>query len=177
MTDIETTTEQNIKQAHSFYLKKQYRDAANLFWQLSSDLSSQNEESKAAEMKNNASVSWLMAGEAQQALEAAKDTHLVFEALQDDKQAGMAYGNQAAAYDALQEFETALSYYQKASEKLLISGEKDYRAIVLKQISQLQLKTGEHLQALASMNTALDSTEKLSGKEKFLKRFLSKIFH
>jgi tetratricopeptide (TPR) repeat protein len=128
-------------------------------------------------MKNNASVSWLMAGDAQQALEAAKDTHLVFEAQQDDKQAGMAYGNQAAAYEALHEFETSLSYYQKASEKLLICGEKEYRAVVLKQISQLQLKTGEHLQALASMNTALDSTPKLSGKEKFLKKFLSKIFH
>jgi tetratricopeptide (TPR) repeat protein len=89
----------------------------------------------------------------------------------------MAYGNQAAAYEAQHEFETALSFYQKASEKLLSCGEKELRTVVLKQISQLQLKTGEHLQALASMNTALDSTPKLSGKEKFLKRFLSKIFH
>ncbi len=177
MTNLEHTTEEQVKKAHSLYQKKQFRDAAGLFWQLSIDFGSQNNEAKAAEMKNNASVAWLMAGDAQQALDAAKDTHLVFESLQDEKQAGMAYGNQAAAFEALHEFESALDYYQKASEKLLISGEKEYRSVVLKQISQLQLKTGEHLQALASMNTALDSTTKLSGKEKFLKRFLSKIFH
>jgi hypothetical protein len=32
------------------------------------------------------------------------------------------------------------------------------------------------MQALASMNTALDSSEQLNGKEKFLQRMLKKIF-
>jgi tetratricopeptide (TPR) repeat protein len=177
MTDANFSTELIEQRAHQHYQKKHYRDAATLFLELSLHYASLNEIGKTAEMKNNASVAWLLAGEAQQALDAAKDTHLQFESLHDEKQAGMAYGNQAAAYDALHDFESALSFYQKASEKLAVCGEKEYKAMVLKEISQLQLKTGEHLQALASMNTALDSTDKLSGKEKFLKRFLRKIFH
>jgi tetratricopeptide (TPR) repeat protein len=163
-------------EALQLYKNRRYDDAGKAFWGLAKEYASIGQPGKEAEMKNNASVAWLMVGDPQQALDAAKDTHLVFESLSDHKQAGMAYGNQAAAFDALHKYEEALDFYRKAAENLKTSGEKEYLSIVLKQISQLQLKTGDHLQALASMNTALDSSTDLSGKEKFLQRFLKKIF-
>ncbi|MBI9048468.1 MAG: tetratricopeptide repeat protein [Anaerolineaceae bacterium] len=172
MSEIES----NSKLAHQLYKKKKYKEAAQMFWDIAAEYTVMEKKSEAAEMKNNASVAWLLAGDAQKALDAAEGTHLVFEALDNLKQAGMAYGNQAAAYQALNDHKTALEFYQKSSENLTQAGETEYKAIVLKQISQIQLQTGDHYQALASMNTALDSSDKLSGKEKFLQRFLKKIF-
>lgn len=168
--------ENSKNQANQLYKRKKYQEAAELFHEIAAEFVAQENEFEAAEMKNNASVAWLLGGDAQKALDSAKDTHLIFESAQNLKQAGMAYGNQAAAYQALNEHQTALDYYKTSSELLKEAGETDYRAIVLKQISQLQLQVGEHMQALASMNTALDSSEKLSGKEKFLQRMLKKIF-
>ena len=168
--------ENSKNQANQLYKRKKYLEAAELFQEIALEYANQEQEFEAAEMKNNASVAWLLSGDAQKALDAAKDTHLVFEAEQNLKQAGMAYGNQAAAYQALNENKTALDYYRTSSELLKEAGETEFRSIVLKQISQLQLQTGEHMQALASMNTALDSSEQLSGKEKFLQRMLKKIF-
>ena len=51
----------------------------------------------AAEMKNNASVAHLQAGDPQKALDAALDTDKVFEAAKDIKRWATAVGNQAAA--------------------------------------------------------------------------------
>lgn len=172
-TDI---LETKAAEAHQLYKSRKYADAANAFWSLAEEYTTASMPGKAAEMKNNSSVAWLQAGNAQLALDAALDTHLVFEELSDDRQAGMAYGNQAAAYDALHKPQEALDLYRLAAEKLKTSGEKEYLSIVLKQISQLQLKTGDHLQALASMNSALDNSSSLTGKDKFLQRFLKKIF-
>jgi tetratricopeptide (TPR) repeat protein len=163
-------------QANQLYRKKKYQEAAELFSEIAVEYKNHEKEIEAAENMNNASVAWLLSGDGQKALDAAKDTHLVFEAAQNLKQAGMAYGNQAAAYQALNDLQTALDYYRTSSELLKEAGETEFRAIVLKQISQLQLQTGEHMQALASMNTALDTSENLSGKEKFLQRMLKKIF-
>jgi tetratricopeptide (TPR) repeat protein len=168
--------ENNKNQANQLYKRKKYQEAAELFQEIASEYELQEKKIEAAEMMNNASVAWLLKGDAQKALDSAKDTHLVFEAAQNLKQAGMAYGNQAAAYQALNDHKTALDYYRTSSELLKEAGETDFRAIVLKQISQLQLQTGDHMQALASMNTALDTSEELSGKEKFLQRMLKKIF-
>jgi tetratricopeptide (TPR) repeat protein len=168
--------ENSKNQANQLYKRKKYLEAAELFQEIAEECLMQENEFEAAEMKNNASVAWLLSGDAQKALDAAKDTHFVFETAQNLKQAGMAYGNQAAAYQALNELKTALDYYKTSSELLNEAGETEFRSIVLKQISQLQLQTGEHMQALASMNTALDSSEQLNGKEKFLQRMLKKIF-
>jgi tetratricopeptide (TPR) repeat protein len=164
------------KQAQLFYQQKKYKKAAHLFMEIAQAYLTTNQELKAAEMKNNASVSWLLAGEAQKALQASLATHTLFENNQDYKQAGIAYGNQAAAYDALNKTEEALAYYHKASEQLLLAGETEYRSIVLKQISELQLKTGAYYQALASMNNALNSMENISVKDNILQRFFKQIF-
>ena len=163
-------------QAHQMYKNRKYSDAAQAFTELAEAYQTTDLPGKSAEMKNNASVAWLLAGNAQKSLDAAKDTHQIFESLEDERQAGMAYGNQAAAYDALHNPQEALKYYRLAAEKLKNSGEKEYLSIVMKQISQLQLKTGDHLQALASMNSALDTADALDGKDKFLQRLLKKIF-
>ena len=84
---------------------------------------------KSAEMKNNASVAYLLAGDPQKSFDLAKDTHLVFEVSEDWKNYGLALGNQASALENLGKKDQALEYYEIAAEKLKIAGEKEFASI------------------------------------------------
>ena len=161
--------ENEIKNAHIAFTKKQYLDAANLFESISAHLFEAKDLHNSAEMRNNASVAFLLGGNAQKAFDLAKDTHLVFERFNDWKNYGMALGNQASAAEGLGEKTLALDLYQQASEILKKAGEEESRAYVLKKISSLQIQQGKKLEALGNMTTALNNLPNLSKREKFLK--------
>jgi protein subunit release factor A len=74
--------------------------------------------------------------------------------------------------EALNRLKEALERYKNASNLLKQSGDKEMRAMVLANISSLQLRTGDQLQALASMDAALDHKKKLSLKERLLQKLL-----
>ena len=114
----------------------------------------------------------LQAGDAQKALQLTDGTDTVFASVGDIRRQGIALANQAAALEALNRLKEALERYQAASDLLKQSGEKEMRSMVLQNISTLQLRTGNQLQALASMDSALDQKKKLSLKEKMLKKLL-----
>jgi tetratricopeptide (TPR) repeat protein len=84
----------------------------------------------------------------------------------------MALANQAAALEGLGQLEAALERYTRAAEFLKQVGENEMRALVLKNISTLQLRTGKQLQALASMDAALDNQKRLSWRERMLQKLL-----
>ncbi|MDX9851613.1 MAG: hypothetical protein RBT01_13980 [Anaerolineaceae bacterium] len=159
-----------IERARDLFKRKKYSEAARLFESLAERFQESKEETNSAEMKNNASVAYLLAGDPQRSYDLAKDTHLVFEASQDWKNYGLALGNQASALENLGKKDLALEYYEIAAEKLKIAGEKESRAYVLKRISALQIQRGEQLDALGSMTAALHNLPKLSRREKILKK-------
>ena len=84
----------------------------------------------------------------------------------------MALGNQAAALEALGKLDDALKTYQRSSDLLKKVGDKENRATVLASISQLQIRSGKHLEAVAAMQASLDNRSKLSLKEKLLNKLL-----
>lgn len=157
-------------QANKLFKQKKYLEAARLFEKIASAYQESNAKSSSAEMKNNASVAYLMAGDSQKSFDLARDTHLVFQESMDWKNYGLALGNQAAALENLGKKEQALEYYELAAEKLKIAGEKESRAFVLKRMSALQIQRGEQLDALGSMTAALHNLPKLSTREKILKK-------
>ena len=126
----------------------------------------------AAEMSNNAGVALLKGGDAAASLAACEGTDQVFASAGDIRRQGMALANQASALEALGRLPDALERFELASELLKQAGEKDYRAYVLSSISSIQLRTGKQLQALASMDSALENKEKLSWRERLLKKLL-----
>ena len=160
----------DLSRANDLFKQKKYVQAASLFEAIADAYQDLNEVLKSTEMKNNASVAYLMAGDPQKSYELSKDTHLFFEETKDWKNYGLAIGNQASALENLGKKDQALEFFQIAADKLKMAGEKESRAYVLKRISALQIQRGEQLDALGSMTAALQNLPKLSRREKILKK-------
>ncbi|MCE5206886.1 MAG: hypothetical protein LLG42_01085 [Chloroflexi bacterium] len=161
-----------IQEAKKAYENKEYRQAAELFQNVAEQQIFLGDPLMEAEMKNNCSVAWLQAGEPQKSLDVVLGTDQVFAEANDPRRQAMALGNQAAALEALGSLSEAMDKYQTAADIFKDIHEEDLRAYVLKNLSALQLRTGDQLQAIASMHTALENKKKLGLKEKFLKKFL-----
>lgn len=158
--------------ANKAYQVGDYEEAAKLFENASKMYAEAGDAVNAAEMANNRSVALLQNGNTQEALEAAQGTEQVFAQAGDTRRQAMAIGNQAAALEAMGRNDEALTRYWECSDLLKQIGEKEYRAIVLKSISALQVRTGHHVEALASMEAALENQNKLSLQDRLLKGLL-----
>ncbi len=165
-----------ISKGLNLFRQKKYSEAAQLFENISNILKENDSILKSAEISNNASVAYLLNGNAQKAFEMAKDTHFIFENENDWKNSGLALGNQAAALEELGDKKKAFDLYQLAAENLKKAGEMESRAYILKRISSLQMQKGEQFEALGSMSAALQQLPKLSRKEKFIKKLTEIIF-
>jgi tetratricopeptide (TPR) repeat protein len=163
--------------ADSAYQKKNYLKAAALYQQAAQQYELQNLPVDAAEMVNNASVAYLQANQPKNAYEIIQNTDMLFAELGLPEKQGLTLGNQAAALEALGKTDEALEKYIAASEILKSTGLKDNRAYVLKRISAIQIKKGQQIEALGSMGAALDNAEKLSGREKLLKKLTDMVFN
>jgi tetratricopeptide (TPR) repeat protein len=166
------TVESLAGQAEKAYRSGKYHEAAGLFEQAAANAREDGDLLRVAELNNNRSVALLRAGSAQQALEAALGTDQVFALAGDLKRQALALGNLAAALDALNRPAEALKCYRKSSDLLKQVDDQENRAYVLKQISALQLRTGHQLEALASMDAALEHKKQLSFRERVLKKII-----
>lgn len=160
------------KQAETAYKSGDYPEAARLYQESARDASASSDNLLSAEMNNNCSVALLQAGDAAAALEAALGTDKIFAAAGDRKRQAMALGNQAAALEGLGRLKDAVETYEQASLILKELNEPELRSFVLKNLSALQLRTGSQFQALATMQTALDTQKKLSLRQRLLKKLL-----
>lgn len=161
-----------VKQAEKAYSNGKFSQAAGYFRQAQALSEQLGDPPKAAEFANNASVALLQAGDAQGALDASEGTEQVFAQSGNLRGQAIALGNQAAALDALNRLEEALSHYRASSDLLKQIGDEENRAYVLKNISALQIRTGHQLEALASMDAALNNKKQLSLQERLLKKLL-----
>ena len=110
------TPDQLSEQGKQAFHKRSFAEAAALFEQAAEGYRSTADGLMAAEMRNNASVALLQAGQAKESLDAALDTDQVFAEAKDVKRQGMALGNQAAALEALSRFEEAVEKYDHAAQ-------------------------------------------------------------
>lgn len=166
------SNQQLARQAESAFQSRQFARAAELFNEAAEACRAAGDLLGAAEMNSNRSVALLQAGDAREALQAAQGLERVFELAGDVRRQALALGNEAAALDALNQNQAALEKYQQCAELLKQAGDQESRAVVLKSISQLQLRTGHHLEALASMDAAIDNRKRPSLTERVLKKLL-----
>jgi len=168
------TPRQQMAEGKDFYQKKQYDWAADSFKAAQLRFQADGDAPGAAEAANNLAVCLLQLDRAQQALEAVQDTPAVFQASGNTLLEGQAYGNLGMALEAVNRPEDALHAYQQSADCLLKVGERDSRSYVLSRISALQICTGKQVQALQSMESALENRSDLKPREKFLKSLLEK---
>jgi tetratricopeptide (TPR) repeat protein len=172
MTDA-STAHKLVEEAQRAYQAKKYLAAASLFERAIQEFNDLGDSLSAAEMASNLSVAYLQAGDAQSALTAVQGSDQVFAQAADTQRQALALGNIAAAHESLGNLEIALETYQQCADLLKpIKGQEETRAYVLKCISSLQVRTGKQLEALASMNAALNNQKKLNLREKILHKLL-----
>lgn len=160
-------------EAEQAYRAGEYARAASLFGQAADVCAAQGDALQSAEYANNRSVALLQLGDASGALQAAQGTDIIFAQAHDTRRQAFALGNQAAAHEASGRLDLALSGYRACADLLKAAGESDARAAVLKNISALQVRSGHHLEALASMNAALNNQQRPTAKERLLKKLLN----
>jgi predicted negative regulator of RcsB-dependent stress response len=85
----------------------------------------------------------------------------------------MALGNQAAALEELGRTKEALLDYQKAADLLKGAGEDEMRSLLLKRISTLQLRAKKPVEALFSMDAAVESSPRRSWSERLIRRLMA----
>ncbi len=134
---------------------------------------SNNEILFAAEVANNLSVCYLKSGKSQQALDVVSGTDQVFASANDIKHQAIALANQAAALEGLRKFDQALEKYEESSRLFKETGTNlEERVMVLQSLSELHMKMGHQLDAMATMQIALSYKKKPSFIERFLKKLL-----
>ncbi len=163
---------QLAEQGKQAFRNKQFDESAELFRQAAEGFSLGRNGLLAAEMKNNMSVALLQVGKAQESLDAALGTELVFAGAKDIKRQGMALGNQAAALEALNRFDEAIAAYERSAELFAEAGEGDLRAMVMKSAAAIKLKTGKITESAFKMMGSLDAKENPGFFERILKFFL-----
>jgi len=153
---------------HAFE-NKQFDMADNLFQQAAEVYTLDYEIVLAAEAQNNRSVALLKAGKAKEALDAAFGTDEIFAGANDMKRQAMAFGNQAAALEALHREDEAIALYERSAEIFAQAGEGDLRAMVMQSAAALKLKKGKVAESAFKMMGALDAKEKPSLLDRILK--------
>jgi tetratricopeptide (TPR) repeat protein len=154
------------------YNKANYLDAARLYRAAADGYLSAGEELTAAEMANNCSVAYLKGGNAEAALDAAMGTDLIFADRGDTLRQAMALGNQAAAWEGLNQLDQAVSIYNQSAELLNRLGKVELRAYVLQAISAIQLRRGQFLEAYTTMGVGVMGLDKPNLSQRVLKSLI-----
>ena len=154
------------------YQSGQWAVAANRFREAQAAYNLEDKEAKAAEMANNLCVVLLQDKRPKEALAAVERTWDVFLAHGDELRAAQAYGNLASAREACGDATEAEEAYRHAAQLLEKAGAEDARAETLAALSRLQLKRGQPLEAIVSMQSGLEGTSRLSFGKRLLRKIL-----
>lgn len=161
-----------IENARQAYDSGDYAAAIEGFKEAVRFAQASGDELIAAEMSNNLSVTYLQIKQPDQALQAAIGTDQIFEAHSDFAKQGMALGNIGSAYEDRGDLDQAVDYYQRSIELLDQAGENEFRSMVQKSLAAIQIRKGEYLAGLISMQKSLDGKKNLAPREKWLKKLL-----
>jgi tetratricopeptide (TPR) repeat protein len=149
-----------------------YQNAALFFDAAQVGYTTAGDIQNSAEMANNSSVAYLRAGKAEAALKAVQGTDDTFAQFGDLHRQGMAVGNKAAALDALGRLQEAAEAYQQSIDLLSQSKDDELRTFASQSLSSLQLRMGQQLQALATMQSGMEGIKHPSFKQRLLNRLL-----
>jgi tetratricopeptide (TPR) repeat protein len=160
------------KDAKVAYQGEKYVKAAALFNAARESRRSRGDSLKAAELANNVSVSFLLAGEAEQAFRILEGVDDIFDTAGNTRGLAFTLGNRAAALETLGKKEEALNTYQKSADQFKQIGDQENYAATMQSLSALQLRSGRSLEALTTMQAGINLVERPNFKQRLLKRLL-----
>jgi len=149
-------------------------EAATAFTEAQRQFEAAGDRAAAAEMRNNLCVIHMAQEDWPAAIAVVAETPETFRELGDAMREAQALANLAAAHDGAGHIDQAAELYVQAIDRFGQLGERDTRAACFKKLSNLQVKQGNKLQALASMRSGLNLSTELSAQEKVLKEALDK---
>jgi hypothetical protein len=154
------------------YNRTDYLAAAQLFKAAADGYTSSEQPLMAAEMANNCSVAYVKGGKPELALQVVMGTDQVFAEKGDTLRQAMALGNQAAAWEGLNQLDKAIEAYQQSAELLNSVGEAELRAYVMQAISAIQLRRGQFLEAYTTMGVGVMGLDKPNLTQRMLKSLI-----
>ena len=90
----------------------------------------------------------------------------------DAHRQALAYGNQAAALQAMGNVEEAEALYLQSADLLGQLGEDQMRATVLRSLSEMQLRSGRAIDAVISMQDGVSGVKKPRAQQRIIKTLL-----
>jgi tetratricopeptide (TPR) repeat protein len=154
------------------YQQGDFETAARLFGEAASAFQAAGKQLDAAEMKNNQSVAFLQAGNAQASFDSARGTSSLFAGAGDTRREGIALGNEGTALQALGRSNEAAEAYRLAAEAFAKSGEDQMRATVMQAIAGIELKQGKIMKSLLTLRTGLIGVKNPTLKQRILQGLL-----
>ena len=141
--------------AKKLYDAGQLNDALRAFEQARAAFVAQGDEANAAAVANDLGVVYYRAGRRDDARQVLQDALAAFEKLGNVPGQAKAIGNLARLMDQAGDKEGAEKNYQRAAELFHQAGEKGLEADTDRALSQMQLRRGRWLEALATYDRAL----------------------
>ncbi|MHC1741315.1 MAG: tetratricopeptide repeat protein [Anaerolineaceae bacterium] len=173
--DTLTEISELSEKAKSEFQKNNFKEAVADFQTCLDLLLPLNNPLDIAEMKNNLCVALLRNSQFQEALNIVLGTDLIFSQAGEIQKQGIALANIASVYEALKEYDLAAQAYAQAIECFKQSGDKKLRSITLRSLSDLQLRSGKQLQAIASLQASYSEKPQAKFKDKFFASALGKL--
>jgi hypothetical protein len=96
----------------------------------------------------------------------------VFAEAGDIRRQAMTLGNRAAAQEALKKWEDARINYRQASDLFVQIGEGENYTATMQALSALELRTQHPMDAMVTMQAALNKSPRLDLKQRLLKKLL-----
>ncbi|MGQ0604147.1 MAG: tetratricopeptide repeat protein [Anaerolineales bacterium] len=153
---------------------EQLPEAVAAFTAAREQFAAEGDQASAAEMQNNLCVIYMAQEQWAEAIASVEATPALFRTLGDTLREAQSIANLAAAHDGAGHVDVAADLYVKAIDLFGQLGERDTRAACFKKLSNLQVKQGNKLQALASMRSGLNLSTELTAQEKILKEAVDK---
>ncbi len=158
------------QEGEAHFAAGRYGQAAQAFAQAEAWFTDHGDPLRAAEMRANRGVALLQQGDAQAAYEVLHDLPAFFSQQHDTRRAGLAWGNVAAALEALGRTEEAAEAYRTAWRLLEEAGDGEAVAYVAQALSRLQLRAKRPLEALVTYDQGLAASPR--GLHRWLRRLL-----
>jgi tetratricopeptide (TPR) repeat protein len=126
---------------------------------------------KAAEMASNLAVIYLQVDRPDESLRALSGVPELFQQHDDQPRLARAFGNMGAALEATGQDAEAEQAYKQAAEVFTQIGDQENLTHTMASLSKLQLRSGNPIDALASMQRGVEGRRSL--KDRVLSKLLS----
>lgn len=173
MSPLEGSAVELARAAMLAYQRGEMSTAEHGFRAASQQFAQNGEELQAAEAANNLCVVLLQAERPHEALECVRETPAIFEHHQNLALAAQAYGNLGSAQEGCGRLPEAEAAYLRSLDLFRSLRDSEGESLILQRLAQVQLRQGQPIGALASMQASLEAAPHRGVIQRCVRRLLS----